>query len=200
MKLKLLLDLDNTLISSIAVDEIEWTKENKNKSLKFNFHDMEDYYVVYERPGLQDFLDFVFENFDVSIWSAATKNYVLFVIKNIILTKSNRNLEYVFFSYHCDWSKKMFRGVKNLKLLYKLKVKGFNSSNTIILDDLDKVQKHNPYNCIPIKDFEYMDENSENDNELSIIKKKLEKILEMHSLGKLNEKYILQNKIDVKND
>lgn len=191
-RLKLLLDLDNTLISSIPVDEMEWTPENKNKSLKFEFHDMEDYYVVYERPGLQEFLDFVFDKFDVSIWSAATKNYVLFILKNIILVKDNRKLEYVLFSYHCDLSKKFCKGIKNLQLLFnKFGLPTFNDKNTIILDDLNKVKQYNPDNCISIKPFEYTDKNSENDNELYNIKLQLEKLLELNKTQEFNKSILL---------
>jgi TFIIF-interacting CTD phosphatase-like protein len=190
MKLKLILDLDNTIISSIPVEEMEWTEHNKNKSLKFNFHDMEDYYIVYERPHLQDFLDFIFKNFNVSIWSAATKNYVLFILKNIM--GENRVPEYILFSYHCDLSRQNYKGTKNLKMLYD-NFENFNPQNTLIIDDLNKVKKHNPHNCIEVHPFEYTDKDSEKDDELIKIKEKLEKLLELHKTGQLTKKHILKN-------
>ena len=58
-KMKLFLDLDNTLISSEPLCTFD-SKKYKNKAVKFDFHDMEDYYVVFERPGLQEFLDYAF--------------------------------------------------------------------------------------------------------------------------------------------
>ena len=38
------------------------------------------HYKVFERPGLQEFLDYLFANFNVSVWTAASKSYALFII------------------------------------------------------------------------------------------------------------------------
>jgi len=105
-KSNIVLDLDQTLISSEIIKEFDFT-QNKEKSKKFNFHNMDEYYLVFERPGLQSFLDNLFENFNVSIWTAASKDYALFIIEKIILKNNpKRKLDWVFFSYHCRISKK----------------------------------------------------------------------------------------------
>lgn len=145
----IVLDLDNTLISSVGTDEdgkkflpkeskFELERELRDemdentrmiikekidlleKILQFEFNIMKEsidedltdtssiLYIVFQRPHLQEFLDFLFSNFKVSVWSAASKDYVLFIINNIILkNKPTRQLEWIFFDEHCSISKKI---------------------------------------------------------------------------------------------
>ena len=83
MTTHVILDLDQTIISAETPKEIDLTGQDKIKAKKFTFHDMDNYYIVFERPGLQKFLDFLFANFSVSVWTAASKDYAAFIIKNI---------------------------------------------------------------------------------------------------------------------
>ena len=93
------LDLDQTLISAEPAEEYDFSK-NKSKAKQFVFHDMDGYYVVFERPGLQPFLTYLFDNFNVSIWTAASKDYALFIIEKIILAgNKNRKIDFIFFSF-----------------------------------------------------------------------------------------------------
>lgn len=192
MRMKVLLDLDNTLISTIPIEDMKWDETTKKRSVKFTFHNMENYYIVFERPGVQDFLDYLFANFDVSVWSAASKDYVLFIIDNVILTKPERHLEYIFFSYHCDLSKKLCdKGIKNLELIWDIfQIEGFNRNNTVIIDDLPKVKKINPHNCIAVYPFEFEEEESPNDTELEKVKEKLETLKLSYEKGELTDKPI----------
>ena len=81
-KPNIILDLDQTLISAEVSEEHNF-KKYEMKSKLFDYKDMDGYYIVYERPGLQKFLDYLFENFNVSIWTAASKDYALFIIEKI---------------------------------------------------------------------------------------------------------------------
>lgn len=184
------LDLDNTLISSEPLDTFD-VKKYKEKIGMFPQHYMENLYIVFERPGLQDFLDYLFSNFNVSVWTAATKDYALFIIDNIVLggkgvssgkrenereeTKKDRKLNWTLFSYHCDWSEKRKKGIKGLSLLWDgVNLPGITSENTLIIDDLPEVSKIQPQNSIRVKPFEFKDANSENDNELERVRNILE--------------------------
>jgi hypothetical protein len=146
------LDLDNTLLCAVSSEEKEsmTEKEKENYAVRMErlvHHNMEDYYDIFERPGLQEFLDWLFANFNVNVWSAASKDYVAFIVENIILNpehhepRTPRSLDYVFFSYHCSLSKKFCnKGLKNLGMIWDVfKIPGFTSENTVIIDDLDKV-------------------------------------------------------------
>ena len=169
----LIFDLDQTLISAEDWDTQEFNK-NKKKAKKFTFHDMDGYYIVFERPNLQSFLDYAFANFNVSVWTAASKDYALFIIDNIILTKPDRHLDWIFFSYHCDISKKKKGGTKDLDMLWdEYKLTGYNKNNTIILDDYDEVYNTQPDNCIIAVPFEFEQEDSENDRYLQDLQESL---------------------------
>jgi TFIIF-interacting CTD phosphatase-like protein len=161
----IVLDLDQTLISAEPTEEYDFSA-NKNKAKKFVFHDMDGYYVIFERPGLQPFLSYLFDNFNVSIWTAASKDYALFIIDKIILAgNSNRKINYIFFSYHCDISESYKNGTKDLSLLWDtFKLTEFSKDNTFILDDYDEVHKTQPGNCIIAVPFEFSKDGSEGDN------------------------------------
>jgi len=163
-KLNLFLDLDQTLISAEAEEEYDFNK-NKSKSKLFNYHDMDGYYIIFERPGLQEFLDYVFKKYNVSIWTAASKDYALFIIDKIILkNKPERKLDYIFFAYHCELSKKHNNNSKDLSILWsKFGLTKFNNDNTVILDDYDEVYDTQPNNCIRAKPFYFLEDNSNKD-------------------------------------
>jgi len=181
-KLKnVILDLDETLIFGLSPedDDYDIKKDEKNIFKKFKYKNMDGYYYIFYRPGLQEFLDYLFANFNVSVWTAASKDYALFIIDKIILLNdenkaSKRKLDYIFFSYHCDLSKKLKNGIKDLSILWDVyKLPNYNKNNTLIIDDNPEV--HETGFSIPIKEFVAIKDNSENDKELKKIKKKLEK-------------------------
>jgi TFIIF-interacting CTD phosphatase-like protein len=148
---------------------------------KFRWENMEGIYKVFERPGLQEFLDFLFKNFNVSIWTAASKTYALFVIDKFVLNeKPDRKLEFIFFSYHCSESEHQEKTQKSLNLLKSsFKLSMFDMNRTFIIDDHPEVYNTQPKNCIKIKPFEFIERKSFFDNELNnVIKPILEKILE----------------------
>lgn len=178
------LDLDSTCISAEPLEEYDFEK-NKEKAQKFESKNMDGYYIVFERPGLQPFLDFLFENFNVSVWTAASKNYALFVIDKIILQKPGRKLDFVFYSYHCDASEHRGSGTKDLSLLWDvMKIPGYTKHNTVILDDYDDVYLTQKKNCIIAPPFEFSQNNSENDNFLSTFTDYLREFLEKFKQGK----------------
>jgi len=164
IKPNLILDLDNTLICSLPYNEID-IKKIKKKMTKFKHHDMIGYYIVFERPNLQKFLDYAFKHYNVSVWTAASKDYALFIINNCILTKKSRKLDWIFFSYHCTKSIEKMKSVKDLRILWEeFGLTSYNLKNTRILDDNDEVYKAQPKNCIVAKPFNFSDEGSENDD------------------------------------
>jgi TFIIF-interacting CTD phosphatase-like protein len=171
------LDLDQTLISGEAREDYNF-KKYKKKAQKFNFEDMDGYYIIFERPKLQKFLDYLFENFNVSVWTAASKDYALFIIETMILAdKPNRKLDYIFFSYHCDLSKKYKKSSKNLSMMWDVYgLTNYNATNTFILDDYDEVYNAQPENCIIAEPFEFTEEGSENDTFLEDLIPRLKKM------------------------
>lgn len=188
--INILLDLDQTLISAEVLqededdidedyeEEIYDIDEYKMKAINFDFENMDNYYVIFARPGLQRFLDFLFANFNVSVWTAASKDYAMFIIeKMILMNKPERKLDYVFCSYHCKITDKVKNGTKDLSILWdKYKLPGYNKNNTYILDDYDEVYETQPDNCIIAEPFYFTHEGSENDQFLGKLTNKLKKL------------------------
>ena len=175
-KYNIFLDLDETIISAIEFENYDKNKlENDKRKNNFTFYTMGKDYIVFERPHLQEFLDYLFENFNVSIWTAASKIYALFIIQNIVLKKPNRKLDYIFFSYHCDLSEKFKNGLKDLSLLWDTyKLPKCKDTNTVIIDDNPDVKKTGF--CISAPEFIFTNINSENDTFLIELTNKLKKI------------------------
>lgn len=160
-KINLILDLDETIINSEKIKNIDSIEDIKNKYSKLKSHQYENYFLIFERPGLQNFLDYIFENFNVSIWTAASKDYALFIIDNIILSKKERILDYIFFDYHTIISNNINKGcTKQIEILKTLfDIKHLKIENTVILDDnINKVYNCQKNNCIVAKPFDLLND------------------------------------------
>jgi hypothetical protein len=142
--MNLFLDLDNTLVYTT----------HKNKQL-----------VCTPRPHLQEFLDYAFANFYVSVWTAATKKYAEWVIATYILIKPERKLYYLLHDAHTKTSLKQYGSLKDLRLLTQvLHLPNISLSNTFLIDDLVEVCQNQRERCINI--FPFNGKTLENDKEL----------------------------------
>ena len=169
------LDLDATLISAQSLDKYD-REANRKKAAKFEkSYQMDNFYQIFGRPNLDIFLDFLFSNFRVAVWTAASQLYALSVIENFILTKPSRKLEFVMFDYHNEDAMKRGRGTKDLDLLKNFYGMDLNDRDVIIVDDYDEVCKVNKKKSIRSRFFEYSKRGSENDKFLLTIIPKLKK-------------------------
>lgn len=177
-KINVVLDLDNTLIYSYELKRVK----NKEFVLEhYKTYEMDDEYLVCERPGLHDFLDWLFEHFNVMVWSAASPDYVHFIVDKIVKQENDkgrhnpkRNVERVFTSDQCDESSEKYNGdLKNLNLLWdKYDFPKYGPYNTVIIDDLKHIYDTQPHNTIRIKKFIANEKHAE-DKELEVVKNKL---------------------------
>jgi hypothetical protein len=161
-KLNVVLDLDSTIIFAADMDQ----KEKIPISFPLPYKDFVPSYRIFERPHLQDFLDYIFEHFNVAVFTAAERTYCLFIVDNFILidrpNKPQRKLEFIFYDYHLDESHKEYGGFKDLRIAFdKFKVPNFYPCNTVIIDDNPDVFETNPLNCLPIEAYEIVTENNE---------------------------------------
>ena len=179
-KFNIILDLDNTLINSLTPTEVK--KMARSKFRKFESVDMDKSYKVFLRPGLQDFLDFLFENFNVSVWTAASKEYASFIIDEIILNRAKygdkRKLDVILFSYHCDFASKYKKCIKSPVMLWEI-FRMYHPSKTYLIDDLPEIHKKYPQHVIKADYFDVTKSGSENDDFLYRIKDKLGKLLDI---------------------
>ena len=186
-KPNLYLDLDETLIYSM---DMRYRKTFPSIVESFKHHNFENMYLILERPGLQNFLDWIFDHFNVSIWSAASPDYVDFIAKNIIIGSKKRKLKRILNSNNCDKSQQIYgeEHLKKLDLLWDhYKLPNHSPNNTILLDDLRLNVNSQPENCMKIKKF-VVTKNYVEDQELLKIKNKLENVLDNYNIRRIIDK------------
>ncbi len=149
MKPLIILDIDETLIHTESVP-LEY---EKHYDYDFKFKGLgKSFYYTKKRPFLDQFLNYVFESFDVAIWTAAGEDYALEILKGINIDKSK--LKFFYTQENCtiklsyDYSD--YYGVKNLN---KLKKKGYNLDKVLIVDDKSETAVNNYGNLIQVKPF-----------------------------------------------
>ena len=155
----IVLDLDNTIISSLTKDEFD--KRKIDHKVKFTSICDGMYYTM-ARPYLQKFLDYIFSRFHVCVWTAASKDYAKEIVQKFVTKgKSNRKLRGFLYDIHCKDSMENVnpKTMKDLRYLYISKNKLFNQNNTVIIDDLKEVLNNNKQNSI---DSEYFDASKKN--------------------------------------
>jgi len=179
--MNVILDLDATIIHSIEYNkpQVEWDLKHK----------MDKSFFVYERPHLQEFLDYLFANHKVAVWTAASKSYALFIIEQIVLKNPERKLEFVLFNVHGEMSSVMGKCSKDLRMVYKL-FPSFTKHNTVIIDDYDDVFMPQLDVAYPILPFNVKQIGAKDDKELLKLMKKLIQNV------KTNEKLISKNTLD----
>jgi hypothetical protein len=148
-KLHVILDLDSTIIHSLEYSECLFLPTDFQNI--FHHKDMIGYVRVFARPHLEYFMDYIFENFDVSVMTAADYGYGWFIIQNFILTKPDRKLNYFFHNYHTELADERYGKHKDLRLVYDIfDIDNMTPNNTVIIDDHPKVQAANKQNVIPV--------------------------------------------------
>jgi TFIIF-interacting CTD phosphatase-like protein len=176
-RLNIVLDLDNTLIS--AKDNHEEAHMSKDTlsllKRKLQWENMDDEFKVFARPYLQKFLSWLFKNFNVMVWTAASGSYALYIIDKFILNDRNRDLKFFLYSNHCKQSYLMYDTQKKLDMLKKY-MPSLSLNDTIIIDDNKEVYASQPENCIHIKPFDVAHKSCIDDVELLNVQKRLEKI------------------------
>jgi RNA polymerase II subunit A small phosphatase-like protein len=161
MKKLLILDLDETLIHTEVIpdhmsDQFDW-------DFKMESSNGSSYYTK-KRPYLDQFLKFAFENFDIAVWTAASKDYAENILKNIGIDESN--LKFLYTKENCTLRADnrngsytgQYYGIKNLN---KLKRKGYDLDQVLIVDDVLETAENNWGNLIRIKPYTYEREDTE---------------------------------------
>ena len=142
----IILDIDQTLIYTVMKDEIMGLNRNINN---LPYHENE-HFITFERPYLQDFLDFLFSNFEVSIWTHGEEGYAEWVLSKIL---QGRKVKYLFHRDHCNLSYELYGNLKDLRMLWDNMKLDFNPSQTILIDDLESNCSHQPDKCIQVIPF-----------------------------------------------
>jgi hypothetical protein len=160
--LNVILDLDNTLIETLPNDL--FNKLPRNFTSQFNIVDFPSIGAkIILRPGLRRFLDFLFDNFRVSIFTAASKDYAQYIRDKIVAPPNTftpsghpRVIYSMLDGTHNDFSKRKYGKFKQIKTFSDFGVPDIDDCNSILIDDLDEVQAANPNNVIRILPFKML--------------------------------------------
>lgn len=157
MKKNIVLDLDNTLLSTVSKTEMLKLLEPEEElkvPLHFITYYNEDDMLIYPRPYLQEFLDFLFENYNVSIFTAAESNYAYYIINNLILSDNpNRKLDFIMTFPHYQNCLDIYIKHKYIGYITS-KYPSYTEETTRIIDDNPVVWYSNPNNIIMAKPFD----------------------------------------------
>ena len=178
-----ILDLDETIIHAIRHEPINPKLINSFKQHIItigNAGNAVNIQIV-ERPFLQEFLDFLFENFNVGVWTAAKNDYALEVVRKIVVPPGREKSRKLMFVYsastivrsneiiHSESCPNHFvqaggqdraersqtiasKEVKDLEYIFKYTTPfNFHRCNTILIDDNAEAFKKNMNNTLLIQ-------------------------------------------------
>lgn len=141
-KLHIVLDLDNTLISSFH--------ESQCKTPDFDFKIDNERFFVYKRPYLNLFLREIFNNAkSVSVWTAASRGYCNKILKHILSLQQRSKLRFIW-SRNKTVCKDQACYLKDMSKVFAA-FRNMNENNTFLLDDNKNHLITSPYNVECIK-------------------------------------------------
>jgi RNA polymerase II subunit A small phosphatase-like protein len=142
----LVLDLDETLIHSTDLHDREGHK-NREPDLQWGP------FVTFWRPGVREFMDWFFENFEaVGIWTAGTLPYAYEIVPSICDT--NR-LAFLYGRERCTHHRNMETYQETyIKDIRKLRKQGFDRSKIICVDDSPEKFSRSYGNYVYMRPFE----------------------------------------------
>jgi RNA polymerase II subunit A small phosphatase-like protein len=169
----LILDIDETLIHSIEAPlprTPDFIVGNK--------------YYVYKRPFVDQFLAWCSKNFHLAVWTSATDDYAAEIVANIFPQGEN-NLLFVWSRERCTqsldaesrehfWEKK----------LTKLRRRGHDLDNVIVVDDTPQMWRNSYGNLVRVNP--YLGE--EEDDELEKLMRYLEILKDVENVRKVEKR------------
>ena len=157
-KLNVILDIDETFVYFINKKYFahSWDTISDAEKAKYVVHDHKDG-VFIERPHLEAFLDYLFENCTVSVWTWSDADYAEGVVKRFLIRgRDDRKVEHIYSEDDAAASSKLHGNSKDLHYLwYEKRLPCFAECNTVLIDDLpgNSVNTSNIRNSITIKPF-----------------------------------------------
>ncbi len=172
MKDKLIiLDLDETLIFSTST----------RLSIPEDFIIGE--YFVYKRPGLENFIRYIREYFQIAIWSSSSSDYAQSIVNKIFMDPGI--LKFIWSRERCiaklDLDRYEQYWIKDLKKVKKL---GFDLEKILVIDDSREKLQRNYGNHISAAPFK----GNLKDDELSKLILYLDKIKDLESFRSIEKR------------
>lgn len=144
----LILDLDETLIFA--------SESPLDRAADF----MAGHYHVYRRPYIREFLELCFDNFAVAIWTTSSPAYAQEIAGHIL--SDSQVPEFIWARDRCTMSyDEELQTPLYVKKLTKLRGKGFQRDQIIVVDDSPNVWSTSYGNLVRVSRFEGEMEDSE---------------------------------------
>lgn len=137
-------------------------------------------YNCWIRPYLKDFLDFIFIEFDVIVWTSMSRENALKLVQ-IFFKNHNRRLKHVFTRDDCKVEPNSYIGYKNIKLVTFM-FPQYTKKDIVCIEDTTEKYKNDKDNILLVDEFV----GDKTDNELNVVILKLRKYLDGASLEDLN--------------
>jgi hypothetical protein len=190
----LLFDLDETLINTVNIDSMKFNK----KEIKFiielcientieYIYDKDNNDIIFKRPGLDSFLDWIYSNFNIGVFTKGVPDYATFICKNIIDTKIRRKLfknQLIFIGTRIDCNEinEKYNNNFNESDNYNDKRLSYISSlfpdrYLILIDNRKIIGLGQENQFLKIEDFDIFNKNLYQDVELERIKRILSEFL-----------------------
>lgn len=137
----LVLDLDNTLIAAVNEAYVRDCRDYPK-----DFMTLDGDYFVSKRPHLDKFMDYVFANWNVAFWTAATEPYA-----KEILTKSGIDYnKFKFMKFKDDCTKGLDENYTSVLIKDLNKIVDYDLSRIILVDDKKSSAQNTPDNLIEV--------------------------------------------------
>ncbi len=157
-KLNVILDIDETFVYFIADKYRSYSWDilpEKEKAKYTTLEANKGIYIV--RPHIEEFMDFLFKNCTVSIWTWSDANYARFVADTFVLAgHPERKMRLLLSEAHAEESGEIHGNSKDLNWIwYDQDESCFAECNTVLIDDLpsNSVHTSNSKNSITIAPF-----------------------------------------------
>lgn len=144
----IVLDIDRTLVHACPQQYVQNKWNEWYNSFDF------DMYKVYIRPNMQQFLDFLFDHFDVGVFTAGGNEYADVIVEHLF---AERKLQFVLSSDHCDECFEETNKSKCMQWLLKWYNKTYDKKLGLcdikLIDDSHMHMMNNPSCCYLIPKF-----------------------------------------------
>lgn len=174
-KILLVLDLDETLVHSVS------KKDAYELTTKPDFSIMNGDFVVFKRPGLEEFLTKISKIYDLAIWSSATDDYLAAMLPEI--TPLGVEYEFIWGRNRCT-DRYDIEYQHNYHEKHLNKIKSHPLSQILIVDDSPEKARANYGNWIPIKAFT----TDKNDNSLLKLYQYLMSLTNINDVRKIDKR------------
>ena len=139
--LNVILDIDGTLVDTREASTRSTYPHTTIPSLPG--------YHVFIRPYLDEFLQWLFKNFSVSVWTAGSEPYARWISEHVI---GRKTLRHILSARDCQASHDVYKNLKSLNYLSNIDPT-INRRNTLLIDDSFANCTSQQNNCVLVQEF-----------------------------------------------